>query len=165
MPRLRETHSERIDTIMRRYPDRRSAIIPLLWEAQHADGYVTEETVFEVAELCEVTPTEVMEVITFYTMFNQRPVGRYLLSVCETLSCAICGGVGLVHYLEEKLNIKKGETTPDGLFTIQTVECIGACTEAPAMMINETLHGKLTRATVDQLLGECRKNAGETAKV
>ncbi|MFH0794380.1 MAG: NADH-quinone oxidoreductase subunit NuoE [bacterium] len=165
MARLRETHSDRIDRIMGRYPDRRSAIIPLLWEAQRTDGYVTEDSIFEVAELCEVTPTEVMEVITFYTMFNQRPVGKFLLSVCETLSCAICGGVGLVHYLEEKLGIKRGETTSDGLFTIQTVECIGACTEAPAMMINETLYGNLTRSKVDQLLNECRKNAGAAAKI
>lgn len=146
----------RIEGIMHKYPDRRSLLLPLLWFVQEEDGYISPEVMTEVAEVCECTPTEVLEVASFYPMYNRTPVGKYVLGVCRTLPCALCGSDGLYEYLKEKLGIGWDETTEDGVFTIQQRECLGACSEAPVMLVNEELEIKLTRASVDKILDECR---------
>lgn len=147
---------DRLEQLAARYPQRRSIALPTLWAVQRDWGYVPPEAIEEVAEFVGITPAEVRELVSFYSMFRDRPVGRYVLAVCGTLSCAVCGGEGLLKYLQEKLGIGPGETTRDGLFTLEVVECLGACAWAPAMLVNEELHVRMTRAKVDQILERCR---------
>lgn len=147
-----------LDQLARRYPARRSIALPAIWAVQHDWGYVPTAAMEEVAEVVGITPAEVGELVTFYSMFREHPVGRYVLGVCQTVSCAMCGGEGLLAYLEEKLGIRAGETTPDGLFSIETVMCLGACAWAPAMLVNDRLHVLLTRSKVDEILETCRSD-------
>jgi NADH-quinone oxidoreductase subunit E len=116
------------------------------------EGWVSEASMREVAEIVGVTPAEVYEVVSFYTMYQQRPVGRHLICVCNTLSCAVCGAFEVSQYIQKKLGIKAGGTTADGRFTLQYAECIGACSEAPAMLVDEDLHGNLTPEKIDKIL-------------
>lgn len=147
---------ERIDRIMAKFPNRRSGLIPLLWVIQEEDGWISPEAMREAAALCGCTPAEALEVASFYQMFHRQPVGRYVLGICGTLPCALSGADGLYGYLKERLGIGWGETTPDGLFTIERRECLGACSEAPLMLVNQELETKLTREKVDAILEECR---------
>lgn len=149
-----------LDQSARRHPQRRSIAIEAISAVQHDWGYIPKEATDEIAEVVGITPSEVHELVTFYSMFRQKPVGRYVLGVCCTLSCALCGGgEGLREYLEQKLGIKPGEVTPDGLFSIEEVMCLGACAWAPAMLVNDQLHVLLTRAKVDAILERGRANA------
>lgn len=154
---LYERHREAIDALRRKYPTRRSLLLPILWLIQEEDGWISRETMDQAAEICEITTAEVMEVVSFYQMYNRSPVGKYVLGICGTLPCALCGADGLYDYLNEKLGIGWNETTDDGLFTIQRRECLGACSEAPVMLVNQGIEIKLTRARVDQILEECRQ--------
>lgn len=147
-----------LDGLARRYPSRRSIALPAVWAVQHDWGYVPAEATEEIAEVAGIAVAEIHELVTFYSMFREKPVGRHVLGVCGTLSCALCGGEGLLEYLQEKLGIKSGETTPDGLFSIETVMCLGACAWAPAMLVNNQLHVLLTRTKVDAILAQCRSN-------
>lgn len=147
---------DEIDQLMRKFPNRRSGLMGLLWIVQREDGWISPESMQEVAELCECTPAEVLEVASFYQMYNRQPVGKFVLGICGTLPCALCAADGLYDYLREKLGVGWNETTADGLFTIQRRECLGACSEAPVMLVNEELETKLSREKVDQVLGECR---------
>ncbi len=153
---LREKHQEEIDDILSRYPLRRSAMLPLLHLAQREYGYIPEEAMREVAEIIGCRPIDVFDVATFYTIYNRQPIGKYLLEVCRTLSCALLGGRKLTRHLEERLGIKAGETTADGLFTLREVECIGACSNAPAMLINNLIYENLTPEKLDRILEELR---------
>jgi len=110
-----------------------------------------------VAELLDLSEIEVAETVSFYTYFPKEGVGKYHIQVCTNLSCMLLGAEELVHYLEEKLKIKAGETTPDGLFTLSTVECLGSCGTAPVMQINQTYYENLNKAKVDQILEDLRK--------
>lgn len=148
---------ERIEAILPKYPDRRSLLLPVLWFIQEEDGWISGETMRDAAELCEITPAQVLEVVSFYPMYNREPVGKYVLGVCRTLPCALRGSDGLYDYLKEKLGIGWNETTPDAMFTIQERECLGACSEAPVMLVNEDLEIRLTREQVDAILEECRQ--------
>ncbi len=141
------------------YPDRSSAILPALHILQEDQGYVTQEGMQEVAELLEMPCSDVGGVASFYTMFAKRPVGLYTLDVCKTLSCALLGAEHLVDYLSEKLGIKVGETTPDGLFTLRTVECLGACGNAPVMMVGDTYYEDLTKEKLDGIIVDLRSRA------
>lgn len=149
-------NQQAIDKIMAKFPTRRSGLLPVLWVIQEEAGWISPEAMEEAAELCECTTAEVMEVASFYQMYNRKPVGRYVLGICGTLPCALCAADGMYEYLNEKLGIGWNETTKDGLFTIQRRECLGACSEAPVMLVNQTLEVKLTRAKIDQILEECR---------
>lgn len=149
---LSEKAQAEIREIIKRYPVKRSAILPALWVAQGENGYLNEAAMRSVAKLLEINPTQVYEVATFYTMYHLGPVGKYVIQVCRTLSCALCGALDIVDHLEKKLNIKAGETTADGQFTLKTVECLAACGAAPAMQINEAYYENLTRDKVDRIL-------------
>ena len=153
---LYQRHRECIDALAKNYPDRRSMLLPVLWMIQEEDGWISEDIMSEAAEICNCTTAQVVEVVSFYVMYNREPVGKYLLGICATLPCALCGSDGLFDYLQEKLGIGWDETTEDGLFTIQRRECLGACSEAPVMLVNTPLESKLTRVMVDRILGECR---------
>jgi NADH-quinone oxidoreductase subunit E len=156
---LYHRHRKRIDALAENYPDRRSMLLPILWFIQEEEGWISGESMAETAEICECTLAQVMEVVSFYVMYNRQPVGKYVLGICATLPCALCGSDGLYDYLNEKLEIGWDETAGDGLFTIQRRECLGACSEAPVMLVNRVLESKLTRASVDQILEECRSGA------
>ena len=146
-----------IAELLTHYPDKRSALIPVLNLAQKEFGYISESVMELVADRLDLTPPKVFEVVTFYTMLNQKPVGRYLIQLCRTLSCALVGAEDLLVHLKRKLGIGLGETTPDGLFTLKTVECLASCGTAPAMQVNGTFYEKLTAEKIDQILDDLRK--------
>jgi NADH-quinone oxidoreductase subunit E len=142
--------------IIDRYPVARSATIPLLHLAQEQDGYVSTEAMTHIAELLGVTAAEVLGTCSFYEMFKLEPVGEYLVNVCTNISCMLNGGEELLEYVEERLGIKAGSTTADGKFTLEDVECIAACTEAPCLQINYRYFHKVTHEQVDEVLDDLR---------
>ncbi|HMG41259.1 MAG TPA: NAD(P)H-dependent oxidoreductase subunit E [Acidimicrobiales bacterium] len=140
--------------IIDRYPVARSAMIPLLHLAQEQDGYVSDEAMTHIAELVEATPAEVLGTCSFYEMFKREPVGEYLVNVCTNISCLLTGGEELLEQLEDKLGVKAGSTTPDGKFTLEDVECIAACTEAPCLQVNYRYFHKVSHDQVEELLDD-----------
>ena len=143
---------DEIRELAQKYEAPNSLVLPLLWMLQRQEGWVTPEGKEDIALLTGCTMIQVQEAVTFYTMFFQREMGKYVIGVCGTLPCALCGAEGLGDYLQEKLGIKFNETTENKKFSLIEYECLGACSEAPLMMINETTHTKLTRAKVDEIL-------------
>jgi NADH-quinone oxidoreductase subunit E len=149
--------------IMTRYPEgkQKSALLPLLHLAQmEFDGWLSAPAMDYVASLLKIQPIEVYEVASFYTMFNLKPVGKCLIEVCRTGPCWLLGAEDIVKHIEKKLNIKEGETTPDGLFTLKTVECLAACGTAPIIQVGETYHENMTCEKVNEMLSEY-KSKGE----
>ncbi|MFM6951707.1 MAG: NADH-quinone oxidoreductase subunit NuoE [Bacteroidota bacterium] len=136
----------------------KSALLSVLHLAQAHFGYLSEPVMDYVARLLHILPIEVYEVATFYSMYDTKPVGKVKLEVCRTGPCMIEGAEKIVAYIENKLGIKDGETTPDGLFTLKTVECLGACGYAPMLQAGEKFHEHLTEAKVDELIEQYRKN-------
>ena len=147
---------KRIESLKTEYETKQSALIPALHVAQADQGWLSEETQSEVAGLLDLTPQSVREVVTFYTMFHQKPVGKYLLQVCRNLSCCLRGGHKLQKQIEERLGIQEGETTLDGRFTLVSVECLGSCGTAPVLMVNERYHEGVTSQDIDRLLTELK---------
>ncbi|MFN8699760.1 MAG: NADH-quinone oxidoreductase subunit NuoE [Flavobacteriales bacterium] len=148
-----------VETIKRRYPaDRqKSALIPVLHLAQaEFDGWLSVPVMDYVATLLHLQPIEVYEVASFYSMFNLKPVGRCVLEVCRTSSCWLMGAEDVVKHIEKKLNIKAGETTKDGMFTLKTVECLGSCGTAPMLQCGSDYYENLTLEKVDKLINELR---------
>jgi NADH-quinone oxidoreductase subunit E len=135
------------------YPDRRAALLPVLRLAQETFGCLSPDVQTYVGALFDLSPAHVHEVVTFYTLFFQRPVGRHVLSVCHNLSCTLLGAEALIGYLEERLGIRTGETTADGRVTLLRVECLCACEIAPMMQVDDAYVGPLNREQVDRLLG------------
>ena len=142
--------------IIGRYPRPKSALIPLLHLAQEQDGYVAPDAMEHIAELLDVTAAEVLGTCSFYEMFKREPVGDYLVNVCTNISCLLLGGEELLHHLEERLGIRSGSTTADGAFTIEDVECIAACTEAPCLQVNYRYFYKVTNDAADALIDDLR---------
>jgi NADH-quinone oxidoreductase subunit E len=142
--------------IIGRYPRPKSALIPLLHLAQEQDGHVTDEAMEHIAELLDVTPAEVLGTCSFYEMFKREPVGEYLVNVCTNISCLLSGGTELLEHLESRLGIRAGATTADGKFTLEDVECIAACTEAPCLQVNYRYFGPITNDEVDTLIEDLR---------
>lgn len=151
-----EDNQREFQRILSRYPDRRSALLPSLHLAQRQEGYISHEVIMFLSRELDISPMDVWGVVSFYSMFRTKPVGRYHLQVCTNLSCGILGSENLVRHLEQKLGIKVGETTRDGLFSLSTVECLGFCGNAPAMQVNEKYYGDMTEQRVDGLLEELR---------
>lgn len=152
---------EKVKEIIARYPEgkQKSALIPLLHLAQDEFGGWLDVPVMDyVAELLQLKPIEVYEVASFYTMFNLMPMGKHLLEVCQTGPCMLRGSDDIIKYIEEKLGIKPGETTPDGLFTLKPTECLGACGYAPMMQLGKHYREHLTREKMDALIEECRSD-------
>ncbi len=133
---------ERAKTMLGAYPDRRSAIMPLLYLASLEYGHVTEQAMTDVAELVGVTPAQVQSVASFYTMFKREEVGKYLVSVCTSISCHLLGGDAVIDAVEDATGVERGRTGDDGTFSVERAECIGACGGAPAVQVNyETVEG------------------------
>jgi NADH-quinone oxidoreductase subunit E len=156
MARFTDENVAVAEEIIARYPRKRSALIPLLHLAQEQDGYVTEEAMEHIAELVGITPAEVLGTASFYEMFKREPVGEYLVNVCTNISCMLLGGEELLHHLENRLGVKAGETTPDGKFTLEDVECIAACTEAPCLQVNYRYFYRVTPEQADRLIEDLR---------
>ena len=151
---------QQVQQMKTRYPEgqQKSALIPLLHIAQKEFGNWLDVPVMDyVAELLEIQPIEVYEVATFYTMFNLKPVGKYVLEVCQTGPCMLCGSDAIIDHIKKTLNIKNGETTEDGMFTLKTTECLGACGYAPMMQLGKFYQEHLTIEKVDELLQLCRE--------
>jgi NADH-quinone oxidoreductase subunit E len=142
--------------IIARYPRKKSALIPLLHLAQEQDGYVAADAMEHLAELVGVTPAEVMGTCSFYEMFVTHPVGKYKIDICTNLSCQLVGAEELLHHAEQKLGIRPGGTTEDGLFTLEDVECIAACTEGPCLQVNYRYEYRLDNKDFDTLIDDLR---------
>ena len=154
----------RFDELVRRYPDdrKRSAVLPALYLAQYQQGYITANAIRYVAGLLEITRADVEDVVSFYTMFYTRPVGKFVLQVCRTLSCALNGAERVTESLVDKLNIKPGETDSTGTFTLLEVECLGACDRAPVVMVNDAWHECQKPEDAGRLIDDLRAR-GEAA--
>jgi NADH-quinone oxidoreductase subunit E len=147
---------EKFDAIRRDYPPemKTSLVLPLLHCVQDANGCVTEADAMAIADYIGMPRIEVVEALTWYTMFERQPTGRYVIKVCRNIACSLRGSEAIVDHLTRKLGIGVGETTRDGRFTLQTVECLASCGTAPAMQVNRTYHENLDAAALDRILGD-----------
>lgn len=162
MQQFSEEKLNKVKELISRYPagKQKSALLPLLHLAQDTFGGWLDVPVMDyVASLLNIEPIEVYEVASFYSMYNLKPVGKYMFEVCQTGPCMINGSDNIIEYIKQKLNIKVGETTADGMFTLKTVECLGACGYAPMMQLGKNYREHLTREKVDAIIEECRNNA------
>ncbi|MFU8813453.1 MAG: NADH-quinone oxidoreductase subunit NuoE [Balneolaceae bacterium] len=158
-----EDDLKRIETVKAKFPTVKAATLPVLWVAQDRFGHVNSEVQRLVAETLGLPEAHVHGVATFYTQYYKEEMGKHVLDVCTSFSCQMCGGYDILHYIEEKLGIKAGETTEDGLFSLQQVECLGACGYAPMLQVtNGRYVNHLTPEKVDQLI-ETLRNGGEPA--
>ncbi|MGH9369666.1 MAG: NADH-quinone oxidoreductase subunit NuoE [Thermoanaerobaculia bacterium] len=142
----------RIERILKRYPTRQAALLPVLWVAQETWGWISRETAEEVARILELPAAHVAGVLTFYTMYNLRPVGKNLLQFCTSISCHLAGAGNLLEQCGKRLGIGLEETTPDGKFTMIEVECIAGCDKAPSLMVNDTYHEPMDEKKLDALI-------------
>jgi len=156
MSRLNDANVAFAKEIIARYPRPKSALIPLLHLSQEQNGYITNDAMAHLAELVGVTSAEVYGTASFYEMFKFEPVGKYVINICGTLSCALMGSEELLHRAEHKLGVKAGGTTPDGLITLEHAECQAACTEAPCLQVNYRYRFRVTPADVDSLIDDLR---------
>jgi NADH-quinone oxidoreductase subunit E len=137
---------------MGKYPKKRSALIPSLQIAQQEAGYISPDIMLEIAQIFELSPNEVHEVVSFYTMFYKKPMGKYVLQVCTNISCMLCNAEGIMTHLTGKLGIKPGETSTDRKYTLLEVECLGSCGTSPVIQINDTYYEDLTIEKLDLIL-------------
>ncbi len=156
MARLNDDNLRLAQEIIGRYPRPRSATIPLLHLAQEQHGYLTNDAIKHVAELVGASSAEVFGTATFYEMFKFEPVGKYLINICGTMSCALMGAEELMHHAEQRLGVKVGGTTDDGLFTLEHAECQAACTEAPCLQVNYRHSMRVTPGDLDVLIDDLR---------
>ncbi|MEY2647393.1 MAG: hypothetical protein RL282_106 [Bacteroidota bacterium] len=159
MVKFTEDKMKEVQSMIDRYPEgkQKSALIPLLHLAQQEfGGWLSAETMDYVASLLSIEPIEVYEVATFYSMFNLQPVGKHVFEVCQTGPCMLNGSDQIIDYIKQRLNIGVGETTADGMFTLKTVECLGACGYAPMMQLGMHYREHLTKTKVDEIIEECR---------
>ena len=154
MARLSAENLERARATIALYPQPRSAMIPLLHLAQEQDGWVTGEAMEHIAELLDLTPAEVLGTASFYDMLFREPIGRHLIAICTNIACLLNGGYELLEHAEERLGIKAGATTPDGRFTIEEVECVALCGQAPCLAVNWRFFGNVTDEAFDRLVDE-----------
>ena len=147
----------KFDALVRNYPVKRSALIPILLTTQEHLGHLSDESIASIARYLELPEIEVYEVVTFYSMLRRQPVGKHHIQVCTNISCLLLGGEEIFDHVSKRLGIKEGETTNDGQFSLIEVECLGACCNAPAMQVNYRYHDDLTFEKVDQVLQELKK--------
>ena len=158
---MTETLMNRINELISHYPEdkRKSALLPVLHEVQDAhENWLSIELMNKVAAILLIKPIEVYEVVSFYTMYNQKPIGKYMFEFCQTSPCCLNGAENLMDYTCEKLGINLGETTEDGNFTVVGVECLGACGYAPMMQLGDFYKEHLNEEKIDQLIADCKDN-------
>ena len=150
-----EEAKQKLDTIITKYPTRKAALLPALWVAQEENGgWLPREAMKEVADYLGLPAADVEGVATFYTMYNKVPVGKYHVEVCHNIVCMVVGADQLIDHIGDKLGIEKGETTPDRKFTLSGAECLGACANAPCMMVGDTYYEDLTPEKADRIIDE-----------
>ena len=162
MVKFSDERLKEVQRIISFYPEgkQKSAVIPVLHLAQKEfGGWLSVETMDYVASLLNILPIEVYEVATFYSMYNLKPVGKYMFEVCQTGPCMLNGSDKIIDYIKQKLGINVGETTADGMFSLKTVECLGGCGYAPLMQMGKNYREHLTKEKVDSIINECRNNA------
>jgi NADH-quinone oxidoreductase subunit E len=149
---------QRFDDLVTRYPEKRSALIPILHEVQAEVGYLSPEAVEWVAGYLGLSPADVMSVASFYDMLSLEPVGRHLIYVCQNLTCTLLGAEKLIRRLESKLGVRMGETTPDGKITLKRMECLASCGTAPSIQVDGVYHHQVTPEKLDALLDALRRD-------
>lgn len=158
---LSDALKTKFDQVTAPYPLKRSAMVPLLLYAQDEVGYVSDEVIEEIARRVDVRPIEVVEVISYYSMLHRRPLGRYHLQVCTNISCMLRGGEEIFEYCSRRLGVGNKQTTPDGKFSLEEVECLGACCGAPAMQVNYDYYENLTPEKIEALIERLGRNGKE----
>lgn len=161
MTMLLDTHRSEIEALLDRYASRRSAVLPLLYIAQDSYGHLTPDAIREVAAILELPPTDVFEVVGFYTLFYNRPVGTWMLQVCDDVPCCYLGAEELIAALKDSLGIAEEQTTADGMFTLQRVKCLAACNRAPVLQANLDYIYDVTADRAAALLADLRARAAE----
>ncbi|HQU12699.1 MAG TPA: NADH-quinone oxidoreductase subunit NuoE [Thermodesulfobacteriota bacterium] len=151
-----ETGRSEFERLLTRYPDRRAVILPAIHLAQKEFGYISDEAIVYLAGLVGASPAEIEGVASFYTMYNRKPVGKYHVQICRNISCSLLGAEHLIEHVSRKLGVRPGETTPDGKFTLEKVECLGSCGTAPVMQVNDDYYENLTEASIDAILDKLR---------
>ena len=147
-----EDNLKRVEESINRYPQKRAALMPVLYIAQEQNGFISGEVMTEIAGILGITPEDVLGVVTFYTMYHQQPVGKYHIQVCTNVSCMLKGGYGIFELVKEKLGLQTMQVSKDNLFSIEEVECMGSCGTAPMMAINEDYFENLTKEMTDQII-------------
>lgn len=151
-----DAHKARLDVILAKYPTKQAAVMPVLWLAQDEFGWLDLDVMRLVARTLDLPPSQVHAVASFYTMFKKVPTGRYVIDVCQTLSCALVGADGIIAHLEKVLQPDEYGNSKDGLFTLHKVECLASCGSAPMMQVNEHFYEFLTPESVDQIIAGLR---------
>ncbi len=154
--RFSEEFEKRFADMLTHYPTKRSVLVPTLLYAQDEAGYLSDEVIHEIAQRLELTDLEVNNVISYYSMLTTKPRGKYNVQVCTNIACMLVGGEELLEHCSKKLGIKNKQTTADGKFTLEEVECIGACSWAPAVQVNYDFHENLTPEKMDKVLESCK---------
>jgi NADH-quinone oxidoreductase subunit E len=149
-----EENIKKLNTLKEHYPNPQAAVMPALWIAQEQYGWISKEIMEYVGNLLNIPVERILGVVRFYTMYNTKPVGKHHLQVCTNVSCMLNGAYDILDYISEKLNIKPGETTGDGNFTVSEVECLGSCGTAPMMQLNNYYEENLTKEKIDNLLSK-----------
>ncbi len=147
-------NEEKFEALLLKYPERASLSLPSLWMIQYQEGWISEDAMVYLADKLHTSAMDIQSIASFYTMFNLKPIGKYNIQVCKTLSCKLCGSEDIRSHLQNKLGIKFGETTKDMKFTLTQVECLGACGQAPVMSFNDDYVGDLTIEKIDKILDE-----------
>jgi NADH-quinone oxidoreductase subunit E len=155
--RFSDQLEKRLTEMSTHYPTKRSVLVPMLLYIQDEVGALTDEAIHEIAQRVDLTDLEVRNVVSYYSMLRTYPIGKYNFQVCTNVSCLLRGGEAILEHCQQKLGIANKQSTPDGLFHLEEVECIGACSWAPAMMLNYDFHENLTPEKVDELIADIRK--------
>ena len=157
-----EPFEQRFREMLTHYPTKRSVLVPTLLFAQDEVGFLSDEVIREIARRVELTELEVRNVISYYSMLTTKARGKYNVQVCTNIACLLTGGEEILDHCRMRLGIQEKQTTPDGLFSLEEVECIGACSWAPAVQVNYDFHETLTPEKMDQVLDQYRKKGGES---
>ncbi|DAB32124.1 MAG TPA: NAD(P)H-dependent oxidoreductase subunit E [Sulfurospirillum sp. UBA11407] len=145
-------NEEKFQALLQRYPNKASLCLPSLWMIQYQEGWISQEAMVYLAQKLDTTPMEIQSIASFYTMFNLKPIGKYHIQLCKTLSCMLNGSENIRDYLIKKLGIKPGETSKDGKFTLSLVECLGSCGTAPVIQLNDDYIQNVTIEKLDEIL-------------
>ncbi len=156
MPIFSNAELQEIGELQKRYPQPMATLLPVLWRLQEKRGWIDDEAMEEAAALCQVPQSHVRGVVSFYTMFFEKPMGRFHVQVCTNVSCMLCGGEKLLAEMKNKLSIQNLEHTADGMFSIEETECMGACGGAPMMAVNETFFERVTNAEASEVIDQIR---------
>ena len=153
-----EENLKKIDETLKKYPVKKPAVMPVLWIAQEQNGWISGEVMQEVASILEMTPEEVLGVVSFYTMYHQKPMGKYHIQVCTNVSCMLRGAYEIYDKVKEKLGIENMEVTKDEMFSIEEVECMGSCGTSPMIAVNEDYYENLTKEKALEIISSLKKN-------